>query len=118
MALIGAGMIGMAFAPSIAAAVAITVAIGLSLGYANLSLITWTQQRVPKAFMGRVMSLLLLGSFGAVPVSSLIAGAVMGVSLSGLLIVAGGLMIAITLAAAITPGARQMGLVPLAPLAS
>ena len=42
MALIGAGMIGMAFAPSIAAAVAITVAIGLSLGYANLSLITWS----------------------------------------------------------------------------
>jgi MFS family permease len=112
MALIGVGFAMLALVPAIVPAVALTTLIGLALGYANLSLITWTQQRVPKAYMGRVMSLLLLGSFAMVPVSSILAGALLALSLSGLLIAAGVLMIVVTLTAASTHAARDMGLVP------
>jgi hypothetical protein len=59
-----------------------------------------------------VMSLLLLGSFAMVPVSSILAGALLALSLSGLLIAAGVLMIVVTLTAASTHAARDMGLVP------
>jgi hypothetical protein len=86
--------------------------VGFGMGYGNLTLITWAQRRSPKALMGRVISLILLGSVALVPVSQVIAGAIVTLSLSGMLLVAGVIMAVLTLGAAVTPTARRMGLEP------
>ena len=55
---------------------------------------------------------LLLGSVALVPVSQVIAGALVTVSLSGMLVTAGLTMALFTLVAAVTPTARGFGLEP------
>jgi hypothetical protein len=62
--------------------------------------------------MGRVMSVMMLGSLGLVPISTLVAGIVVTVNLPALLIV-GGLGMAILCAASLlTKPIRNMGLEP------
>lgn len=55
------------------AAAAIFV-VGLTMGFANAVLITLIQQWAPRELLGRVMSLLLLGSLGSFPLSVAVAG--------------------------------------------
>jgi MFS family permease len=114
MAVMGVGVAGLALAPSTLTACLVTVVVGFGMGYGNLTLITWAQQRIPKALMGRVFSLILLGSVALVPVSQVLAGALVQVSLSGMLAVAGIAMAALTLTCATRPTVRDMGLEPMA----
>ena len=86
--------------------------IGLATGYGNLMLITWAQQRIPQSLMGRVISLVGLGTMGLIPVSQVIAGAAVQLSLTAMLTVAGGMMALITLASILTGTVRGMGFVP------
>ncbi len=48
---------------------------GVGSGILNVLLITLIQLRTPKALLGRVMSLILVGSFGLSPLSQFLAGA-------------------------------------------
>ncbi|HEY7024573.1 MAG TPA: hypothetical protein VH371_06420, partial [Candidatus Limnocylindrales bacterium] len=82
------------------------------LGFSNLLTITWIQRRIPGELMGRVMSVLMLGSLGLVPVSTLIAGFVVTVNLPALLIVGGVGMSLLCLASLLTRPIRNMGLEP------
>ncbi|QYJ14534.1 hypothetical protein Rxycam_00330 [Rubrobacter xylanophilus DSM 9941] len=74
---------------------------GACSGLANALLITLLQLRAPEEFLGRVMGLVYLGSFGLIPVSQLLAGTVaeafgvravfpLGASVMFLALVAGG----------------------------
>jgi MFS family permease len=112
MVVMGIGLAALSVVTSTLVAMALTALVGFGMGYGNLTLITWAQRRIPKALMGRVMSLLLLGSVALVPVSQVIAGAIVTLRLSGMLFVAGVLMALLTLGAALTPAARRMGLEP------
>jgi MFS family permease len=112
MAVMGIGLAALSAVSSTAVAVVLTAIVGFGMGYGNLTFITWAQQRVPKALMGRVFGVILLGSVALVPVSQVIAGAVVTVSLSGMLLVAGGAMTLVTLACAAAPPVRAMGLEP------
>ncbi len=47
---------------------------GIGSGMQNILLITLLQLRTPKALLGRVMSLILVGSFGLSPLSQFLAG--------------------------------------------
>ena len=85
---------------------------GASLGYGNLLGMTWIQSRIPRQLMGRVMSLLMVGSMGLIPVSQLIAGALVQISLEGLLAVSGLGMAVLTLAALGSARIRGLGLEP------
>lgn len=114
MALMGIGLATLAAVSTTPAAFAVTALVGFAMGYGNLTFITWAQQRVPGALMGRVFGVILLGSVALVPVSQVVAGALVTLSLSGMLIVAGGAMTALALAAAAMPAVRGMGLEPLA----
>jgi MFS family permease len=114
MALMGIGLAALAVVSSTAVAVVLTALVGFGMGYGNLTFITWAQQRVPQALMGRVFGVILLGSVALVPISQVIAGALISVSLSGMLIVAGTSMTVVTLASAAAPAVRGMGLEPLA----
>jgi MFS family permease len=93
-------------------AVAVTFGIGICLGFGNLLAITWVQRRVPGALMGRVMSLLMIGSTGLVPVSMFIAGFIVEINLSGLFIVGGLGMSVLALISLLVPAIRNMGFEP------
>jgi hypothetical protein len=110
---IGLGLAGLALVPSTLAACLVALVAGIAVGYVNLSFITWAQQRIPKAVMGRVFSVILLGSVGLVPLSQLVAGALIQLSFAGTMIVCGVSMALLTLAAATRPAVRSMGLEPI-----
>jgi hypothetical protein len=112
-AVIGLGLAGLALVPSTPAACLVALVAGAAMGYVNLTFITWAQQRIPKAVMGRVFSVILLGSIGLVPLSQVVAGALVQLSLDGTMIVSGVAMALLTLAAATRPAVRAMGLEPI-----
>ncbi len=111
-ATMGIGLAALSAVFSTAVAFLLTAVVGFAMGYVNLTFLTWAQQRVPKALMGRVFGVILLGSVALVPVSQVVAGALVAVSLSGMLVVAGVTMTVLTLAAATLPAVRRMGLEP------
>jgi Na+/melibiose symporter-like transporter len=108
----GLAIAALALADSMLVAAVLGALCGAALGYGNLLGMTWIQSRTPQQLMGRVMSLLMIGSMGLVPVSELIAGAVVQVSLGGMLAVAGLGMTAVTLAALRSARIRRLGLEP------
>lgn len=113
IALMGIGLAALSFVDTTLEAFVVTALVGFGMGYANLTMITWAQQRIPRALMGRVFSLILLGSVALVPVSQVVAGALVTLSLSGMLLGAGGCLTVAAIGAALTPVVRTMGLEPL-----
>jgi MFS family permease len=108
----GIGLASLAPMQSTILAAFVTGAAGMALGYGNLLGMSWSQSRVPPQLMGRVMSLLMLGSMGLVPVSELVTGATVQVSLEGTLVVAGLAMAAVSLGSLLLPTVRHVGLEP------
>jgi MFS family permease len=90
----------------------LTATAGTALGYGNLLALTWVQSRIPPELMGRVMSLLMTGSVGLVPVSMFIAGAAVQVSLDATMVVAGGGMALLAIGSLLSPTVRDLGLEP------
>ncbi len=112
IAFAGVSLIGLPFVSSTPVAAALIALSGFTLGFGNLHGITWTQSRIPPELMGRVMSVMIMGSVGLVPVSMLLAGAIVSVSLDGMLIAAGigmGVLCAFSL---LSPAVRNLGLEP------
>jgi hypothetical protein len=95
-----------------AVAVAISVLIGLFLGYTNLTFMSWVQRRIPRQLMGRVMSLMMFGSLALTPISMAAAGAVVTISLTGTFAVAGLGMAGLALLSMLSEPIRRMGLEP------
>jgi Transmembrane secretion effector len=73
---------------------------GGAAAFLNLSLLVWFQQRVERAMMGRVMSVLMFASLGLTPFSLAIAGVLLKWSVPGMFWLAGASVLAITLVAA------------------
>ncbi len=96
-------------------ALVLSLVIGISLGYSNLLTITWIQRRVPGTLMGRVMSVLMFGSLGLVPLSTMLAGVFVTINLSALLIVGGVGMAGLVLASLLFGPIRHMGEEPVLP---
>ena len=107
--------VGLAFLPlvhsTLPAAVLIAVS-GISLGFGNLHGMTWTQTRIAPDLMGRVMSVMITGSVGLVPVSMLIAGALVEISLDGMLVGAGVGMALLAAGSLLSPTVRRLGFEP------
>ncbi len=108
----GLGLAVLPLASTTIVAAAMTAVSGGALGYGNLLGITWIQARIPSELMGRVMSLMMLGSMGMVPVSQLVAGAAVTVSLDGMLIVSGTGLAVVVLLSLLSPRIRDLGLAP------
>jgi hypothetical protein len=79
---------------------------GIANGYANIMLITWLQQKVAPEMTGRIMSLVMFAAIGLNPVSTSLAGALIGLNAAVLLASAGILMTLFTLSAAFSPAVR------------
>jgi hypothetical protein len=110
MALAGAAMAGLAAASSTTLAAGLTGVAGLALGYTNLLSITWIQRRIPQALMGRVMSLLITGSVGLVPVSMFLAGFLVQLNVDATMLAAGLGMTLVCLVALSSKAVRNLGL--------
>jgi len=85
--------------------------LGCFAGIAQVVLVTWIQQRVPPAMMGRTMSVLFFTFMGVGPISAAAAGALLKViSLTGLFAGAGFTLSAIALFCLTRPSLRDIGL--------
>ena len=69
---IGLGLIGIA--PDVLAVTVLMFAMGLGVGFINVNVVTWIQQRTETAILGRVMSFMMLGSQGLAPFSLVVTG--------------------------------------------
>ncbi len=83
---------------------------GLAYGYMTIATVTRLQKQVPGELLGRVMGLLMFASMIVSPLSSLLAGALVNVSLSGLFVIAGALMISASIALTLMPSVRRLTL--------
>jgi len=76
--------------------------------FLNVQLIAWFQQRVERAMLGRVMSVLMFASIGLMPFSLAAAGVAVKWSVPGTFIVAGGMVLLVTLLAAAHGPVREI----------
>lgn len=76
------------------------VLLGAIAAFLNIQLISWFQQRVDRAVMGRVMSVLMFASMGLLPFSLAIAGVALKASIPGTFLCAGAMVLLIILFAA------------------
>jgi MFS family permease len=74
----------------------VLVAIGIAAGYINVLVVSWLQSTVRTDVLGRVMSVILLGSVGAAPISLALSGFVAQAHLSILFLGAGAALVAVT----------------------
>jgi len=90
-------------------AMAIDLALaGVVGGYNNIILISWFQGRVEHEFMGRVMSVLMFGWVGLMPVSYPVAGALAQWSVSGMFLLSGMSAAAIAALCVLSPSLRSV----------
>lgn len=84
--------------------------VGVLAGIAQIAVVSWIQQRVPPALMGRTMSLLMFTFMGIGPVSAAVAGSLLKVVSLGTLFAGAGLSLsAIALGCLASPALRAIG---------
>jgi hypothetical protein len=106
LSLMGIGLAVIGFAPTMYFAATAALVMGTANGYANIMLITWLQQKVAPEMTGRIMSLVMFAAIGLNPVSTALAGALIGLNAVILLVCAGILMTLFTVSAAFSPAVR------------
>jgi hypothetical protein len=92
----------------IAALAAVLCVMSGAAAFLNVQLIAWFQQRVERAVLGRVMSVLMFSSIGLMPFSLAIAGFAIKASLAGMFVVAGSMVLLVTLLAAAHRPVREI----------
>ena len=105
----GLALMSFAFIISTGLAFAVLLVVGIGNGYFAITAITLLQQRTPAHMLGRIMSLILFANVGLVPVSQALSGLFIKLSLEGLFIGAGLLMIILAVWTALDREARSMG---------
>ncbi len=80
----------------------------LAAAFLNVQLIAWFQQRVERALLGRVMSVLMFSSMGLLPISLAVAGIAIKASLAGMFLVAGAMVLMVTGLAALHRPVREI----------
>jgi hypothetical protein len=106
ISLMGVGLAVIGVSPTMYVAAAAGLLMGIANGYANIILITWLQQKVAPEMIGRVMSLVMFAAIGLNPISNALAGMLIGLNITVLLVCAGLLMTTFTLSAAFSPAVR------------
>lgn len=110
MSLLGIGLAAIGMTSMLSVAAVASLIMGAANGYNMILLITWMQGRVSAAMTGRIMSLMMFAAIGLNPVSTALAGALIGLNLTALLVGAGILMTLFTLSAASSPSLRRLGM--------
>jgi MFS family permease len=87
---------------------------GMGNGYLAITMITALQRRTPVAMLGRLMSLVMVASYGLLPLSQALAGALSKWSLNMLFVLSGAAMILLAAWSAFQPELRAAGEILLA----
>jgi MFS family permease len=87
---------------------AVLFLMGIAAGMANVQIGAWIMQRIEPEVRGRVMSVLTLGAIGTAPISLALAGLLMAVNLKLMFLIAGSMLLLVTLAAAAQKTVRQI----------
>lgn len=95
------GLMGMVSSTLVACV--ILLIIGVGNGVLEITVVTSIQRMTPKEMLGRVMSLILLAGVGLVPISQALSGAFIKLSLTGLFVGAGILMLLVAIWLALQP---------------
>jgi len=90
----------LAFITSVWVGVVLLAVLGVGNGYIAVALMTLLQRTTPAAMLGRVMSLVILAMLGVTPLSTALAGAVVGFGAPALFVGCGLGMLAVTAVAA------------------
>jgi MFS family permease len=106
ISVMGIGLAVIGLAPTMYIAATAALMMGIANGYANIMLSTWLLQKVAPEMTGRVMSLVMFAAIGLNPVSTALAGALIGLGVTILLVCAGSLMTLFTLSTAFSPAVR------------
>jgi hypothetical protein len=104
---VGLGAIGVA--PSVPVAAIILLTIGVMIGYVNVVMIAWVQEKTDPLMLGRTMSFLMLGSVVAAPLSIALAALVVDTNADAMFILAGALVVVSGLIAIASGLPRRMG---------
>jgi MFS family permease len=109
IAVAGAGLGLFGLVNSLLIAVVVAIGMGLAVGYTNVVSISWLQKRIPAEKMGRVMSLVMLGSFGLGPISNFVAGTLVDNHLTLMFGAAGLILVLMSLGSLANREVRAMG---------
>lgn len=107
---IGSGFFVYAWTPNMQWAMFASALGGVTDGYIGILLISWLQVHVETDTLGRVMGMIMFFNIGVTPVSAAIAGALISLSLNGVFIGAGAMLVGLTLLGAVFPATRYMGM--------
>ncbi len=88
---VGLGLIGIA--PGVVVVTGLMFLMGLGVGFINVNVVTWVQQRTETAMLGRVMSLMMLGSVGLAPISLVITGVIIDAQATFVFVAAGAIIL-------------------------
>ena len=98
------------FLTSMLLAAVIALIVGVAGGYTDVIFATWLQARTPQRMLGRVMSLLMIATVGLGPVSNVVSGALIKLSLEGVFVGAGALFALLCLAVGFRREVRTMAM--------
>lgn len=108
----GLGLAALSQVHSTLTGAALLAGVGVLAGIAQIAIISWIQQRVPREMMGRIMSLLMFTFMGLGPVSAAVAGSLLKlIGLPTLFAGAGLMLSAIALGCLANPALRGIGTV-------
>jgi transmembrane secretion effector len=107
-AVIGACLAVFGFLHSPAAIAAVLIVMAMSAAVTNIHIASWMQGRVDLVVRGRVVSVLLLSAIGLQPLSLATAGALAAWSLTGMFLIAGVALLAVTAAGALRQSVRDI----------
>jgi hypothetical protein len=110
---LGFALAAIGFAPSALVATLMLAPMGLGIGYINVVAIAWLQARTDPAMLGRVMSLVMLGSFGLSPLSLALAGVLVDTAATAMFAAAGALVVAVAAAGLVTGAYRRLDATPI-----
>lgn len=98
----GVGLLLLAVAPALGAAMTVIAAMGFVVGFFNVLIFSWFQVRTEPPMLGRVMSLAMFAAFGLGPISYALAGILASFGAAFLFLCAGTALLATSALAAAT----------------
>jgi len=96
------------FIPGLIPVAVLLAVMGSLSGFTNVQLQAWFQQRVDRAVLGRVASVMMLAAFGLMPLSMAGAGLAVSWSVRGMFMIAGVAVSMVSVFGALQRGVRAI----------
>jgi MFS family permease len=105
---VGVGVAAISVVPTIPVAAVILIVVGVTLGYTNVVMVAFVQEKTDPLLLGRTMSFLMLGSVVAAPLSLALAAVLVDTYASAMFAAAGALIVVTGLFAIVTGLPQRM----------